>query len=134
MTRENADEIIAGIKTVEYREFKEHYHRRLMDKKVMEWLREHDSLLTDEEYMYANPISPVRMIHFYDYNGTWFLDVSIKETGTLQFSAEDIRHQHELGSSEQDEGFEWFESQYIPVPERDILYYFAIDSVISTNL
>ena len=129
-----ADEIIAGTKTVEYREYKEHYHKRLIDKNVVKWMVDNKALLTDDEYNSICFIRPVRKIHFYDYNGTWSLDVSIKETGMLSFSAADIKHQHELGSAECDEEFVYYQNRGIPVIRRDKYYYFAIDHVIDSSL
>ncbi len=134
LKREFAEDIVSGRKTVEYREFKSHYHKRLLDKEALKWVNEHNAMLTDDEIMYANPIRPVRRIHFYDYNGTWSLDVSIKETGTFSFKASDIRHQHELGSHDYDEDYEEFQARGVPESQRPILYYFAIDRIISSNL
>ena len=93
LKREYAEAIIAGIKPVEFRECKPHYGNRIFDKAVMHWrdLHDADPSVSDEDFACADPIRQVRQIHFYDYNGTWFLDVSVKETGLIAITDADIK-------------------------------------------
>lgn len=134
MKREYAEAIVAGSKTVEYREDKPHYSRRILDKNVLAWSDENDARLSDGDIAYVNPIRQVQSIHFYDYNGTWFLDVSVKETGLVSYTEEDVRHLNELGSHEMDEGLEYFSAHGTPENQRPVYFYFAIEGIISSNL
>ena len=134
MKREYAEAIVAGSKTVEYREFKPHYSRRILDKNVLAWSDENDARLSDGDIAYVDPMRQVQSIHFYDYNGTWYLDVSVKETGLVSYTEDDVRYLNELGSHEMDEGLEYFSAHGTPENERPVYFYFAIEGIISSNL
>lgn len=137
MKREYAEAIIAGTKTVEFRECKPHYGNRIFDKRVLAWrdLHDQDATIPDEEYACADPIRQVRTIHFYDYNGTWSLDVAIKENGLISITESDIRMlQDRFGCHDYDEDPARLAAMGIPESERPLLFYFAIERVLFNNL
>ena len=135
MKRDYAEAIVAGRKTVEFRDYIEHYGNRLLDKDVMRWREKNDTRLTDQDLMYANPIREVRMIHFYDYNGSWALDVAVKETGLVSIVYEDVKMlQERFSCHEQDHNLATLNSQNVPESERPVLFYFAIDGILSSSL
>ena len=128
---------MAGRKTVEFREVKPHYSNRILDKRVMAWrdLHDQDTTIPDEEYEFADPIRQVRSIHFYDYNGTWSLDVAIKETGIITITESDIRMlQKRFGCHDYDDDPARLSAMGIPESDRPALFYFAVDHVIESNL
>ena len=77
LKREYAEEILAGTKRVEFRAMSDHYINRLIDKKALKFTNAH--LDDDDVVDFCNPIRPVRQIHFYNYNNSWFLDVEVIE-------------------------------------------------------
>ena len=102
----------------------------------MAWRDEHeqDATITDEDYACADPIRQVRLIHFYDYNGTWYLDVSIKETGLITITDTDIHMlQERFGCHDYDEDPARLADMGIPDYERPALFYFAIDQIIAKS-
>ncbi len=135
MSRENAEKILSGEKTVEFREFKEHYGRMILDKKVMKWRTDNDASLSDEDLAYADPVRPVQTIHFYDYNKTWFLDVTIKETGIICINNEDVMMLRDrFGCHEQDRNLSILDAAAVPDNERPLFFYFAINTIIQSTL
>ena len=50
MRKENARDILTGVKKVEIREWSEHYQNRLTDKKVDEWMTAHSSCVPPSLY------------------------------------------------------------------------------------
>ena len=135
MSRENAERILSGEKTVEFREFKEHYGRMVLDKKVMKWREDYDAVLTDEDLAYADPLRQVRTIHFYDYNKTFTLDVTVKETGIICVNGADVTMlQERFGCHEQDANLAILDKQAVPEEERPLYLYFAISQVINSTL
>lgn len=102
----------------------------------MHWrdLHDADRSISDEDFACADPIRQVRQIHFYDYNGTWFLDVSIKETGLISITEKDIRMLHErFNCHDCDEDLARLNTLGIPENERPLLFYFAINKVLSSS-
>lgn len=135
MSRENAEKILSGEKTVEFRDFKEHYGRMILDKRVLKWREDNDAVLTDEDLAYADPVRPVQTIHFYDYNKTWSLDVTVKETGIICVNADDVKMlQERFGCHEQDGNLVILDAKSIPDNERPLFFYFAINTIIHSTL
>lgn len=98
----------------------------------MAWrdLHDQDTTIPDEEYKCADPIRPVRTIHFYDYNGTWSLDVAIKKNGLITITDADIQMlQRDFGCHDYDADPARLAAMGIPESERPALFYFVIDSV-----
>lgn len=127
---------MAGTKTVEFREVKPHYSNRILDKHVMAWrdLHDQDTSIPDEEYECADPIRQVRVIHFYDYNGTWSLDVAIKRTGLITITEADIQMlQRDFNCHDYDADPARLAAMGIPESERPALFYFAIDRVLDSK-
>ncbi len=122
---------------MEFRESRPFYWARIYDKAVMKWIdaHEHDASVSDEDFDCADPVRPVRTIHFYNYNKTWSLDVSVKETGMVALTDEGVRMlQERFSCHEQDENYAILNAQGVPQNERPILFYFAIDRVLSSSL
>ena len=135
MSRENAERILSGEKTVEFREFKEHYGRMVLDKNVMKWREDNDAVLSDEDLAYADPVRFVRTIHFYDYNKTFTLDVTVKETGIICINDEDVKMlQERFGCHEQDGNLAILNKKAVSDEERPLFLYFAIDHVVESNM
>ena len=137
LKREYAEAIITGTKTVEFREVKPHYSNRILDKDVMAWrdLHDQDTSISDEDYACADPVRQVFQIHFYDYNGTWQLDVAVKETGIISITEKDILMlQERFNCHDYDNEPARLAGMGIPENERPLLFYFAIAKVIYTNL
>lgn len=136
LKREYAEAIVAGTKTVEFREVKPHYSNRILDKHVMAWrdLHDQDTSIPDEEYECADPIRQVRVIHFYDYNGTWSLDVAIKRTGLITITEADIQMlQRDFNCHDYDADPARLAAMGILESERPALFYFAIDRVLDSK-
>ena len=137
LKRKYAEEIVAGTKVVEFREVKPHYGNRIFDKRVMAWrdLHVEDGNVSNEEFDCADPVRQVRMIHFYDYNGTWSLDVSIKETGIIALDNEGLAYLNTaFNCHEMDDALAELSAAGVPEDERPLLFYFAIDTIISSHL
>ena len=75
MKKENALDIISGIKKVETRSYSSFYYKILLDK-------EQDKLNRDSPEKFVPPIrTDISFIHFRNYNNSWFLNVRISEIG-----------------------------------------------------
>lgn len=99
----------------------------------MHWrdLHDADPSITDEDFACADPIRQVRQIHFYDYNGTWSLDVAIRRTGLITITEADIQMlQRDFNCHDYDADLARLDAMGIPESERPALFYFAIDKVI----
>lgn len=137
MEKDKAEKIVAGTKTVEFRDFTPFYHSRFYDKAVLKWIDKNgnDPTISDEEFACADPVRPVRSIHFYSYNNTWSLDVAIKETGIVALTAEGIRMMHErFNCYELDGNYEYCNANSIPETERPLYFYLAIDRILNKDM
>lgn len=137
LEREKAEMIAAGTKTVEFRGFTPFYHSRLYDKDVMKWIDDHgnDKSISDEDFFCADPVRPIRTIHFYNYNKTWTLDVAVKETGIVSLTEDGIQMLHErFNCHEMDDNYAAVIREGIPENERPLYFYFAINSIINSTL
>ena len=103
----------------------------------MAWreLHDQDTSISDEDYACADPIRQVRQIHFYDYNGTWSLDVSVKETGLIAITDTDIKMlQDRFGCHDYDDEPARLTAIGIPESERPLLFFFAIDKILKKDI
>lgn len=135
MKREYAIEILTGRKKIEFRDVSEHYCKRLLDKRVFEYVDKH---MDDERFVeLAAPVidyvRPVYNIHFHDYNNKWFLDVSVDFNMMLAMTMENALYfKEEFNIDELMEDAEYAEAH----PDKEPLEYFIfkIDEVLDTNL
>lgn len=135
MKREWAEKILQGTKKIEFRDFSEHYAKRLCDKKVMDYI---DAHMDDEDFMvevgnYVSSLRPVQKIHFHNYNNTWFLDVSVRVNEVISCHKEEVEFlQEEFNSHELDEEYEYYSKH--KKEEMPEWFYFVIEDVLDTNL
>lgn len=140
MRKEFAEAILRGEKKVEIRSFSDHYYNRLTDKKVDRWMSEHrDDPNIDpeafEEFMCAT--RPVGMIHFHNYNNSWYLDVKCEANALIALLRPNVEYlQQRYDCHEFDELLADFEKKDKgkEVVERPLFYYFGLGEVIDTNL
>jgi len=103
----------------------------------MHWrdLHDADPSITDEDFACADPIRQVRQIHFYDYNGTWSLDVSVKETGLIAITEADIKMlQDRFACHDYDAEPARLTAMGVPENERPLLFFFAIDKILKKDI
>lgn len=101
MKREWAEKIVSGEKKIEWRDYSQHYHQRLIDDKTQEFLNQHpdDDLLHIVE---PTAVRPVKRIHFHNYNNTWTLDVKCKGNDLVTVNKiglkimQDVYHTHDV--------------------------------------
>lgn len=133
MKREFAEAILRGEKTVEYRDYSQHYCSRLYDSKVTGY----ESHIADEDMDdfvdFARPLRKVESIHFHDYNNSWFLDVKVEDNWTVSVVREEVEMlSEEYGSDELMPLLEELEAR--GAQERPLFFYFALGEVIGTSL
>lgn len=132
MKREFAEAILRGEKKVEFRAVSDHYIKRLIDRKVVEFKKRHEDDPDVQEF--CDPLRIVRRIHFHNYNNSWFLDVDVLESDYVAADEEGVKFLHDrYDCHELDETYE-----SLPAKERDKLaptfFFFVIDKVVATNL
>lgn len=132
MKREYAEQILRGEKKVEFRAVSDHYIKRLIDRKVVEFKKRHEADPDVQEF--CDPLRIVRKIHFHNYNNSWFLDVDVVENDYVAADKEGVEFLNKrYDCHELDELYE-----SLPPKERDKLaptfFFFVIDKVVATNL
>lgn len=135
MRKEFAKEILAGTKTVEIRNYTEHYCNRLYDKKVLQYEEEHwdDELMKLQMIDFNDSVRAVETIHFHDYGKTWYLDVECIDNNTVLIVDEQVEQlQEEYDCHEFDEMLADLNAQ--KATERPIFFYFAVGKILGTDL
>ena len=131
MKREYAEQILHGEKKVEFRAVSDHYIKRLIDRKVVEFKKRHEDDPDVQEFV--DPMRIVRKIHFHNYNNSWFLDVEVVENDYVAADKEGVEYMHQKGCNELDELYD-----SLPAKEREDLaptfFYFVIGKIVESNL
>ncbi len=131
MRKEFAEQIIAGTKKLEFRNFSEFYVNRLIDKKVNEYINQH--IDDDEVVVFCNDIRQVQKIHFHNYNNSWFLDVECTFNDAFSVIPSDIEFlQNQYGVHDFDELLKMYEEA--GEKQRPFFFYFVCGKVVDTNL
>jgi len=131
MRKEYAEEILRGEKPLEFRPYSKFYVRRLVDQEANNYINA--NIDDDEVQAFCNDIRPVKMIHFHNYNNSWFLDVECVYDSVFSITKDDIKMlQDEYGVHDFDDDLEYYEKNGIK--ERPYLFYFVIGKVLGTNL
>lgn len=133
MNKENAEMILRGEKPLEFRKCSDFYCKRLIDKDVCKYIDDH--IDDDEVVMFCDDVRQVKMIHFHNYNNSWFLDVECDFNDMFMINKTDIEFlQEEYGVHDFDEVLEEFEKNHMEQEQRPTLFYFVIGKVLGTNL
>jgi hypothetical protein len=133
MRKEYAEQILAGTKKLEFRDYSDFYIKRLIDKKVSEYIGAHVD--EDETFLFCNDIRQVKKIHFHNYNNSWFLDVECTFNDVFCINKHDIEFlQKEYGCHDYDQDLAYYEKKHIDNKQRPYLFYFVCGKVIDTNL
>lgn len=133
--RENAEAILRGEKTVEYREWIPVNAKDVLDQKICDFLDRH---IDDEEVMSAldNYFSEIRIvdtIHFHSYNNSWYLDVEVIDNGWIAITPEEVKYMQETYNC-RDIAKLHKKVKQAKLVEPPVFFYFAIGKVIKTNL
>ncbi len=133
MKREYAEQILRGEKKLEFRAYSKHYHERLIDKDLANWVDEHPEITEEEMDENIDLFRRVKKIHFYNYNNTWHLDVKCEDNHIVAVTRPNVEFlQKEYGCHEFDEMLEDFENKKDPM--RPMFFYFVCGEVLDTNL
>jgi len=131
MRKEYAEQILRGEKPLEFRDYSDFYIKRLIDKKVNDYISAH--VEEDEVFMFCNDVKQVQKIHFHNYNNSWFLDIECDFNDVFSITKHDIEFlQNKYGVHDFDEELERYEKAN--VKERPWLFYFVCGKVLDTNL
>lgn len=133
MKREYAEMILRGEKPLEFRDYSEFYQKRLIDADVADYIRAH--IADDDVVTFCNDIRQVKMIHFHNYNNSWFLDVEVTFNDVFTFNKNDIEYlQKKYGVHDFDEELKRMDAMNVPQDERPYMFYFVIGKVLGTDL
>ena len=133
MKREYAEQILAGTKKLEFREYKPFYIKRLIDQDVAAYIQEH--MDDDEILTFCHDIRQVQKIHFHNYNNSWFLDVECTFNDAFCIIKHDIEYlQKTYGCHDYDDDLKRMEALKVPMEERPWMFFFVCGKVLDTNL
>lgn len=135
MKREFAEQIIRGEKTVEFRAYSRHYIDRLVDKDVCNFVDMHggEPIVQLMFHDFINEVRRAKVIHFHNYNNSWYLDVECVENGLISCVKEEVEYLKNVhNSTELEEELEYYEKGKIN--ERPYYFYFVVGNVLDTNI
>lgn len=131
MRKEFAQQIIDGMKKVEFRAYSDNYVSRLYDKDVLKFMQMHKN--EPDVLDMCEPLRIVKNIHFHNYNNTWHLDVECTMNDVVGVTDEDVAFlQSEYGCHELDDVLA--QQNAIKSERRPMYFYFVIGKVIDTDL
>ena len=133
MKKVYAEQILAGTKKLEFREYKDFYVKRLIDPDMFDYIRSH--IDDDNVVMFCSDIRQVKKIHFHDYNKSWYLDIECDFNDVFSINKKDIEYlQKKYGCHDYDDDLKRMEVMAVPQNERPYLFYFVCGKVLGTNL
>ncbi len=131
MRREYAEDIINGEKPIELRAYSKHYHDRLIDLDVANYILEHE--LPNDELELIDLFRPVRLIRFHNYTNSWHLDVECKQNNIIAVTRQNVEVlQKEYNCHEFDKMLADFEIKKDNI--RPMFFYFVLGEVRETTL
>lgn len=127
MRREFAQQIVDGIKKVEFRAPSDFYIRKLVDKDCDEFQGRLDG---DDVRFYpvTEPVRPVKKIHFHNYNNTWSLDVEVTDTRYIICNKDGIDWLHSYGCYDLDDMMR--EERKTPTIHKPAFFCFAVGRIL----
>lgn len=133
MKREYAEQIVAGTKKLEFRDYKPFYIKKLIDPDVADYIREH---INDSDVItFCNDVRQVQKIHFYNYNRSWYLDVEVTFNDVFSINKHDIEMlQKKYGCHDFDDDLKRMEAMRVPENKRPFLFYFVVGKILGTDL
>lgn len=136
LLRKNAEEILKGDKSVEFRVYSPMHCERLYDKNVLNFLKRHENNKEVQQALEKGFIEPLRMvnsIHFHNYTNSWYLDVECKANDTMALIPRDVKFiQDNFNCHELDEALADLETR--KEKKRPCYFWFALGDVLGTNL
>lgn len=131
MRRENAEEIIKGVKPIEFRAYSKHYHDRLIDLDVANYILENE--LTEDEVELIDLFRPVKLIRFHNYSNSWRVDVECRSNNIIAVTRPNVEAlQENYNCHEFDKMLEDFEAK--KENTRPMFFYFVLGDVIDSTL
>ena len=133
MQKNNALEILSGVKKVEIRNFNPTYSKMFIDsKKEAEYLEKIKQ--PDFEYIDENGVAEcdkiykdIKYIYFTNYNNSWHLIVEIKEINMLWFNDEDMNFlSNDLGCDDLNKAYQDYKENLKDEAPEEVPAFFAI--------
>ncbi len=133
MKREYAEQILAGTKKLEFREYKPFYIKKLIDARVADYIQK--NLEDDDVLTFCNDIRQVHKLHFYNYNRSWYLDVEVTFNDVFCVNKNDIERLHQqYGCHDFDEDLKYLDAAEVPEEERPWVFFFVVGKILGTDL
>ncbi len=132
MQRKFAEQIKAGTKKVEFRNYNDYYYSRFMNLDAVK--RNEKAGLHWGDEGFEDDFKQVAYIHFHDYNNSWFLNVEIDDIGMFIVDTQDIDEYAPDYPDFEEFRADAIENDKLPEGDRPALFYLAIHKVIATNL
>ena len=133
MKKVYAEQILAGTKKLEFREYKDFYIKRLIDRNVADYIRA--NINNEDVLTFCNDIRHVKKIHFHDYNKSWYLDIECTQVGVFSITKQDIENLHKnYGCHDFDEDLRRLDAMKVPENRRPWIFYLICGKVLDTNL